>query len=147
MIVGLVWFGLSDAMHGLNASDCGTILCERVDRFWLTIGGLYECHYRSAITSIDAAKVNQLAESKTSPVFMLKRGFNKFRFHFVSLLLLALRPATEKKIAQHEAFANKKHSTNETFFFFCACQHAKPFVSRHFTQSQATREIAIDARI
>jgi hypothetical protein len=55
--------------------------------------------------------------------------------------LLALLLATEKKISQHEAFANKKHSTNETFFFFCACQHAKPLISRHFKQSQATKKM------
>ena len=86
----VVWFDLSgDPVHGLNASDSGAILCERVDRFRLTVRGLNECHYRSAITSIDASKINQLAESKTSPVFMLKRGFNKFRFH-LSLVIVGV---------------------------------------------------------
>ena len=36
---------------------------------------------------------------------------------------------------------------NENKFSLYACNHAKPFKTRHFTQSQATKKIAIDAEI
>lgn len=60
---------------------------------------------------------------------------------------VALFASNESNLEHGFQIANKKHSMNETFFSFCACQHAKPFISRHFQQSQAQEKITNHAEI
>ena len=65
----------------------------------------------------------------------------------VSCLECRLFRATREGKHGHEQIANKFFYLIENKSNIYSCQHAKPFKTRHFNQSQATMKITIDAGI